>query len=527
MKGLSKILLEGRVEDAQQYFENAVGSWPVAEFQNPAGVGAGTNVEGVLNHFVQNDPSGNNKYLMWMVKMYLNSEERGTSPNDISSLIQRFHKNVDRLSLALIMNMGVFTSHSRIMTSPKNIDSYDDLSQLERVMDEVDSIQTRKAKEKEAKSGVDKLYEDDRWLLVRPNTYEGSCYYGSSTKWCTASKDAPQHFASYSKSGNLFYIIDKSKDVGDYFKIALHKKWDGEEMWYDRADDELQNQTVEALRSLLPIELIKALEAEHAETQEEKTEALTISEFKENLDTFILNLSRPITISTPTGKWELGIIAGGSWEWTGIDPRVELMATPFYEGNEDMEVYFRADEDDLGQPAIEYNDYYGLQELSTEYLGPGPDYHWNYLTRDQGAGYHVQSIEEAFIKQIYIPIVSRTLAVDEIKDYTGLDYTTWDAGSYVSSYTFKYPPKKGSMTQKFTDYLKGNPRRTANQFYEEVLGYSRPRAHNNMFFAAIKDSGIVKMERQGRQFVYSLGPNYKAWTDGKLLRRGRAYGKPG
>ena len=33
MKGLRKILLEGRVEDAQKYFENAVGSWPVAEFQ--------------------------------------------------------------------------------------------------------------------------------------------------------------------------------------------------------------------------------------------------------------------------------------------------------------------------------------------------------------------------------------------------------------------------------------------------------------------------------------------------------------
>ena len=60
-----------------------------------------------------------------------------------------------------------------------------------------------------------------------------------------------------------------------------------------------------------------------------------------------------------------------------------------------------------------------------------------------------------------------------------------------------------------------------------MLGRSRPRGHNNMFFAAIKDSGIVKMERKGRQFVYSLGPNYEAWTKGKLLRRGRAYGKIG
>ena len=59
------LLTEGRVEDAQQYFEKAVGSWPVAEPGNPVGIGVGTNLEGVLDHFVQNDPSGNNKYLLW------------------------------------------------------------------------------------------------------------------------------------------------------------------------------------------------------------------------------------------------------------------------------------------------------------------------------------------------------------------------------------------------------------------------------------------------------------------------------
>ena len=148
MKGLRKILLEGRVEDAQQYFEKAVGSWPVAEFQNPAGIGAGTNIEGVLQHFVQNDPSGNNKYLMWMIKRYIDPEESGTSPNDISSLVQRFHKNVDRLNVAFIMNMGIFDPSSRVSTSPKNIDSYDDLSQLERVMDEMDDNQPPKKKKK-------------------------------------------------------------------------------------------------------------------------------------------------------------------------------------------------------------------------------------------------------------------------------------------------------------------------------------------------------------------------------------------
>jgi hypothetical protein len=341
-------------------------------------------------------------------------------------------------------------------------------------------------------------------------------------------KDRTTHFEDYSKTGSLFYIIDKKQDVGDFFKIALHKKWDGEEQWYDRADDELTNQTIKAIRSILPKELINSLEQEHSNTKEENTGELTLEEFKLKMETYIQNLARPITLSTQTAKWELEISAG-EWKWVGTDPRVELIATPFYQGESDMDVYFSTDDDDLGQPAIEYRDYYGLQEVSTEYLGPGPDYHWNYLSRDQNTGYRVQSVEKAFISQIYMPFISKALSSDDIKEYTGLDYKTWDTQSYVSSYTFKYPPKQGTMTQKFVDYLKElHPqKRTANQFYEDVLGRPRPRAHNNMFFASIKDSGIVKMERSGRQFVYSLGPNHKAWTKGKLLRKGRAYGQPG
>ena len=103
-----------------------------------------------------------------------------------------------------------FYSEAPISKSPKDINSYNDLASLERVMDEVDSVQTRKEKEKEAKGGVDKLYEDERWLLVRPNTYESSCYYGSSTKWCTASKESPNHFQDYSKKGNWYRSIKPS-----------------------------------------------------------------------------------------------------------------------------------------------------------------------------------------------------------------------------------------------------------------------------------------------------------------------------
>jgi hypothetical protein len=176
---------------------------------------------------------------------------------------------------------------------------------------------------------------------------------------------------------------------------------------------------------------------------------------------------------------------------------------------------------------VEYTAYIELDDLHTEWLGPNNEYQLNYLSRDGAGAYHRFGMEKQFIRNIYIPILKDALNSDDVKGYTDLDYKTWDSTSYVSSYTFRYPPKQGTMTQKFVDYLKENPRRTSNQFYEDVLGYPRPRGHNNMFFASIKDSGIVKMERKGRQFVYSLGPNYEGWTQGKLLRQGRAHGNLG
>ena len=163
---------------------------------------------------------------------------------------------------------------------------------------------------------------------------------------------------------------------------------------------------------------------------------------------------------------------------------------------------------------------FGIEDLTSHNFGPE-----QYLDRNPTGYYSVDRNMKLFLMNIYAPKVRQVLDSDELVDFIGVDYKTWETESYVSSYAFNYPPRMGTMTQKFTDYLQENPRRTANQFYEDVLGISsRPRAHNNMFFASIKDSGIVKMERQGRQFVYSLGPNYSAWTKGKLLRTNKKYG---
>ena len=508
---LKNILLEGRIEDAERYIHNSVGLMS-DESQE------------IFQNFVDSDPSGNQKYLMWMVKIY-DREGNSTNPNDITSLVQRFHKNVDRLSVAFINSMDIFDPSSKIATSPKNIDSYDDLSYLERVMDELDSIQTRKEKEKEAKTGVDKLYEDKRWLLVKPNTFEGSCYYGSSTKWCTASKDNPNHFEDYSERGNLFYIIDKSHELGDFYKIALFKDWNGKEEWYDRADERIEQGTINAIRSMLPFNLVMAMDNAQETYGQPERQIFTYNEFRDKLKSFIQN-TRGLQLKTNSGIWDLDFFQD-QWEWTGHDPRVVIYATPFspdqtQDVNTGLEIYV----DYEGDKEIDVDVSIPYDELAVPFLTPE-----TYLDKNPPPSYqtglsNVEGNLKRFLMHIYLPQVKEVLNNPELVEFVAGNYTTWEPNSYVSSYQFKYPPREGTMTQKFIDYLKQlHPqKRTSNQFYEDVLGYPRPRAHNNMFFSSIKDSGIVKMERNGRQFVYSIGPNYEAWTEGKLLRGNKKWG---
>ena len=303
MLGLQDILLEGRIDDAKQYIENAVGFLSDKD-------------EEVLGYFIDGDPSGNHKYLMWMVKMF--DTDSGFSPNMLIDLVGRFHNNVDRLTPAFITDMDFEAPNNRILTSPKNIDSYDTFRELKMVVDEIGLRQTRKQKETEAKSGVDKLYEDERWLLVKPNTYEGSCYYGSSTKWCTAAKNNTTHFKDYSERGNLYYIIDKSHELGDYYKIALFKEWDGNEEWYDRADDRIEQGAINAIRSMMPQDLVTALDDAHKkyEEPEKQPDLLTLDEFRDKLGEYIKTDKKLQTINTSSGTWKLYIDEDNTvWTW--------------------------------------------------------------------------------------------------------------------------------------------------------------------------------------------------------------------
>lgn len=176
---LKSLISEGRIEDAKAKYPEDIE---------------------VVEHFISQDPSGNNKYLPWMMKTYKQISAdvpegvRTQAKELIPNLIKGFHQHSARLE-------------------KKDINQYKTLAELYNVINPVIKAAEEKSikKEKEEK-GVKKLYEDADWLFLQPLEYKSSCKYGANTKWCVASKDTEQHFKSYTKQGLLLFLIHKKTD---------------------------------------------------------------------------------------------------------------------------------------------------------------------------------------------------------------------------------------------------------------------------------------------------------------------------
>ena len=101
-----------------------------------------------------------------------------------------------------------------------------DLTKFNSFKDILNSTSSAEIKvmEKDLEKQIKILYSDNEWIVLRPLTYYSSLKYGSSTKWCTASENNPEHFLRYTKRGILIYMINKITGK----KVACFKSLDKE-----------------------------------------------------------------------------------------------------------------------------------------------------------------------------------------------------------------------------------------------------------------------------------------------------------
>ena len=237
---LKTILIEGRIEDVyKKYFTDNTSTFMTDAYMNEVVPGSA-------------EINPNHKYLEWITgRLEIEAVAGGVEHNlkEILLAVSKFDNESHRLEI-------------------KDLNQYNSLNHLFDALKKVGLTARRTV---DITGDVEKIYEDNRFVVVSPKTHTASCYYGAGTKWCTATKDATSHFSTYKSSGELYYIIDKTLPTSDpYYKVALNKKIAGHTEDYWDSKDKAITDTTNILPIIQNSKMIKDIRNHFASKFEER-----------------------------------------------------------------------------------------------------------------------------------------------------------------------------------------------------------------------------------------------------------------
>ena len=410
----------------------------------------------------------------------------------------------------------------------KDINQYENYHYLESALLPIQ----QKEKEKELEKQVDKIYEDDKFVVVIPKTEESSCKYGSGTKWCTTSKGAG-HFQRYTSGGQLlFYIIDKKiSKPGNYEKVAVHIDNSGRESWWDTKDDRMSDREINVFKYAFS-EITDAIKDYANQSSVEKKNRLLYGVFDDsgyleksknyrNTDSKLV-----VTIqgfenvegldNSATAK--LNIV----WNKSGVPKLLDSYTLLISYGNPKYDTryartVFKIDVGFSGNDPNEEDDYmdFGLE------------------TWDLNSTMALAGLEET-ADGVRRWIVSRVL--DQIENNTEfMKKITGGSAVFTPTYGYTFGRNKG-MISKLIKYLDSGKIGTKLDFLTDIgylekiiqdgkTKYKRGnytfdprelRGQHASFFAAAKNAGILGYRKVGRDYLLTKGPNFDAFKEGKL-----------
>jgi hypothetical protein len=98
---------------------------------------------------------------------------------------------------------------------------------------------------------VNMIYEDDRFFVINPLTYDSVMYYGKDTKWCISRPDNSD-YKRFTDLGAIYYIIidDLQKRTHPYQKVIIQMAPFGITLEEDKRT-EVKNQCPDCKESVL------------------------------------------------------------------------------------------------------------------------------------------------------------------------------------------------------------------------------------------------------------------------------------
>ncbi len=100
----------------------------------------------------------------------------------------------------------------------KDINQYKTTAQLYDVVKtyKPEDLKQSKTELLGSEKDVQKVFENEKWLVLIPKTYQASCRFGKGTQWCTATENTDNYYKQYSGQGPLYIVINKQNKEEKY-----------------------------------------------------------------------------------------------------------------------------------------------------------------------------------------------------------------------------------------------------------------------------------------------------------------------
>jgi hypothetical protein len=407
----------------------------------------------------------------------------------------------------------------------KDINQYKSYYELENA---VDSFR-QKEKEKELEKQVDKIYEDGKFMVVKPKSEEASCKYGSNTKWCVTSKGS-SHFSRYTSGRQaLYFIINKVNSTNkNYSKVAVHFDEAGDIRYWDTLDIPLDRRESDILEYAFP-EMIESIKDDHKKTSASNIDIYLKQSFNSNGQTTSIKrdwLEHGTTLAVSVeGFSTIDDLGPGHAEGTAKI----LLNSKEIDGYLIYITFKPIDEKAFsGSIGFAGADGYDI-DLGLE--------GWGFDTR-----YIINGEPSKLAEGVRNHIASRTLDEIQNKDVliklAGGSGKVWRPNRASYGYTFKGSDK--GLIKKLVNWLDKGNIGTKLEFLVDIgklemknVDNNKPvyrikgsahdwrtsgdlRGHFSSFFASAKLAGILNYRKVGNQYLMIKGPNYEAFKKGEL-----------
>ena len=149
-----------------------------------------------------NENLGN--YGRWILSIYNKGNLKEEDFYKVTDYLNTFEENKKKFT-----NKDIF----QFKSLP---DLYNAIQQISGEDTELSARQQQRELKKQGMKDAKLLFEDEKWQVWTPTSYEASCKLGAGTAWCTASGKHSGYYDDYTRNGTLYIMINKEDPEDKY-----------------------------------------------------------------------------------------------------------------------------------------------------------------------------------------------------------------------------------------------------------------------------------------------------------------------